>query len=575
MFRDLGPYIGRYGWRFGIGTMLGMFVPVAMGAVPFFLRQTIDAVQAGRGYVGFIGLILLTSLVANVLSWSSRRLAIVSTRYMEHDLRMDLFGHTLWLDSYFYARHRIGDLVNRYNSDLGAVREMLSQGFIMGIRLLFFVLVAYAAMYMVNWKLAAILSLVAPTIFVIMVIVLRLIDQRYRESQEVFDQISVRAQENFSGMRVVKGFALEGRELEAFQDLNRQYIAKSLALVRVEGPLRAIMGFLMGIGILLVMGVGGGMTVRGELTVGQLVQFNAYLMMLGWPIMGLGWTLSLFQRGVTSWGRLKEILDTKPRIQDAPQPVKSPGLSGEVRFENVTLELGDRKVLDGITLTIPEGITLGITGRTGSGKTMLVNLIPRLLDPTQGKVYVGGHEVKSLALADLRLAIGMVPQEPFLFSDTLAENISFGLPEADPARAEAMARLAGVHEDIAGFPQGYQTSLGERGVTLSGGQRQRTALARALARRPKILILDDSMSAVDTETESRILSGLKSLLGQQTTLLIAHRTSTLRYADWIVVLDQGKIVEEGTHEMLLEQGGIYAELERIQRLQDDVEEEVN
>jgi ATP-binding cassette subfamily B protein len=331
----------------------------------------------------------------------------------------------------------------------------------------------------------------------------------------------------------------------------------------------------MGIGILLVMGVGGGMTVRGELTVGQLVQFNAYLMMLGWPIMGLGWTLSLFQRGVTSWGRLKEILDTKPRIQDAPQPVKSPGLSGEVRFENVTLELGDRKVLDGITLTIPEGSTLGITGRTGSGKTMLVNLIPRLLDPTQGKVYVGGHEVKSLALADLRLAIGMVPQEPFLFSDTLAENISFGLPEADPARAEAMARLAGVHEDIAGFPQGYQTSLGERGVTLSGGQRQRTALARALARRPKILILDDSMSAVDTETESRILSGLKSLLGQQTTLLIAHRTSTLRYADWIVVLDQGKIVEEGTHEMLLEQGGIYAELERIQRLQDDVEEEVN
>jgi ATP-binding cassette subfamily B protein len=237
----------------------------------------------------------------------------------------------------------------------------------------------------------------------------------------------------------------------------------------------------------------------------------------------------------------------------------------------VVLELGGRKVLDGITLTIPQGTTLGITGRTGSGKTLLVNLIPRLLDPTGGKVYVGGQEVKGLPLSELRSGIGMVPQEPFLFSDTLLENICFGLPQSDSARAEAMARLAGVHDDIAGFPQGYQTSLGERGVTLSGGQRQRTALARALARKPKVLILDDSMSAVDTETESRILSGLKSVLGQQTTLLIAHRTSTLRYADWIVVLEKGKIAEEGTHEMLLEYGGIYAELDRIQRLQDDVE----
>lgn len=595
LFRDLRPYIGRYGWPFIGGTLLGILVPVAMGIVPFFLRQTVDAVQAEQAYVGFIGLILLAAAVANLLSLVSRRLSIISTRYMEHDLRMELFHHALWLDSYFYAKQRIGDLVNRFNSDLGAVRELLSQGVIMGIRLLFFVLVAYASMFLVNPKLAAILSVVAPTIFIIMVYVLRLIDQRYRESQEVFDQISARAQENFSGMRVVKGFAIEGRELAAFQELNRQYIAKSLSLVRIEGPLRAIMGVLMGLGVLLVMWVGGGMTVRGELTVGQLVQFNAYLMMLAWPIMGLGWTISLFQRGVTSWGRLKEILDTRPRIQNPiPQSMASlppyahlpresqtitpsntrergQGDGGEVRFDNVVLELGGRKVLDGITLTIPQGTTLGITGRTGSGKTLLVNLIPRLLDPTGGKVYVGGQEVKGLPLSELRSGIGMVPQEPFLFSDTLLENICFGLPQSDSAHAEAMARLAGVHDDIAGFPQGYQTSLGERGVTLSGGQRQRTALARALARKPKVLILDDSMSAVDTETESRILSGLKSVLGQQTTLLIAHRTSTLRYADWIVVLEKGKIAEEGTHEMLLEYGGIYAELDRIQRLQDDVE----
>ncbi len=235
------------------------------------------------------------------------------------------------------------------------------------------------------------------------------------------------------------------------------------------------------------------------------------------------------------------------------------------------MELGGRKVLDGITLTIPKGTTLGITGRTGSGKTLLVSLIPRILDPTSGRVLVGGYDVKELPLATLRGAIGMVPQEPFLFSDTLAENISFGLAHTDKERAEWAAKLAGVHDDIMGFPKGYDTSLGERGVTLSGGQRQRTALARALALRPQILILDDAMSAVDTETESRILSGLKSVLGQRTTILIGHRTSTLQYADWIVVLEHGKIAEEGTHEMLLTTGGIYAELDRIQRLQAEVD----
>ncbi|HEY2039439.1 MAG TPA: ABC transporter ATP-binding protein, partial [Edaphobacter sp.] len=512
-------------------------------------------------------------------------------REIEFDLRNDLFANLERQSPSYYHTHRTGDIMARTTNDLNAVRQLLVPAIMYSANTLVFTCAALPFMYRISPKLTFFAFVPLPAASVIVQYFGNRIHRRFERIQAMFSDISAKAQENFSGARLIRAFAQEEAEIASFEEANREYISRSLHLVRLMAMLWPTLEFVLGLSLMITLLIGGHEVVQHRITVGEFTSFNVYMVQLIWPIIAIGWVVNLFQRGTASVARIEELLRHQPAIADDPallacqpgpntpsSPLSSAAaqlpqcsILGDIEFRNLSFAYpGGPTVLHDIHLKIPAGSSLAIVGPTGSGKSTLVSLISRLQDATPGMVLIDGDPIRSFPLEDLRKSIGFVPQETFLFSDTIRHNISFGAPQASDSQIEEAAAIAHIRTEILEFPRGFDTMVGERGVTLSGGQKQRTSIARAVIRDPRVLILDDALASVDTYTEERILQGLAKVMQGRTTIFISHRISTARNADQIAVLVDGRIAELGTHDELLARDGYYTSLFEKQRLEEEI-----